>query len=170
MAGSLLPLGELQGFVAELVDVYLLVTIATAVTVVVADHLVSIASIQPRVGTAAVSEWQAYGVLVAVFGVALLVARLALGFVGAHLHLSVINRIGAILVGLWLLAVARTDLMLVPEHALVRLAVVGGFWALLHQPVLSNQGYLLLGGLLTFLAFYQETFDLLRELVHRARQ
>lgn len=170
MAAPLLPVSDPLPFVASLVDIYLLVAIATAVTVVVADHVVSISTIQPRIGNTPVSEWQAYGFLVAVFAVAVLVTRLLLGFLSGHLHLSMINRVGVILILLWLLAVFRTDLLLVPQQSFVRLGVVLGFWAVLHQPVLGNEGYLLIGALLTFLAFYQETFDFLRELVHRARQ
>lgn len=170
MAGPLIPVSDPLQFVAALVDIYLLVTIATVVTVVVADHMVSTSSIQPRVGDAAVSEWQAYGFLVVVFAVAVLVARLVIHVVANQLGLSVVNRAGLLIILLWLLGVSRTDLLLVPQQSLVRLGVVVGFWAVLHQPVLSNEGYLLIGGLLTFIAFYQETFDLLRELVHRARQ
>lgn len=166
MAAPPLPVIDPPPFVTDLVEIYLLVASATAVTVVVADHLVSISTIQPRIGNTLVSEWQAYGFLVAVFAVAVLVTRFFLD----HVHLSVINQVGVILILLWLLAVSRTDLLLVPQQSLVRLGVVVGFWAVLHQPVLGNEGYLLIGALLTFLAFYQETFDFLRELVHRARQ
>lgn len=168
MAPSLIPAGDLPGFVASLVDLYLLVTIATAVTVVVTNHFVSTSSIKSRVGKRSVAEWQAYGFVVIVFAAVLLVGQLALRVLLAQLHL--LNKVGIIVILLWLLAVSRTDLLLVPEHSLVRLGVVLGFWAVLYQPVLGNSGYLLIGGLLTFLAFYQETFDLLRDIVHRARQ
>lgn len=164
------PVAELQRFVAAMVDLYLVVTIATAVTAVVADRLVERSTTGHRIGDVTVREWQAYGFLAVVFGVALLLARLAVPFVSTRLGLSVVNRLGYTLILLWLLAVSRTDLLLVPEHGLVRFGVVVGFWAALHQPVLSNEGYLLLGGLLTFLAFYRETFTFLRGLVQRARQ
>lgn len=170
MGWSLLPVAVLQQFVATMVDFYLMVTVGLIITALVADRLVARSATRYRVGDATVTEWQAGAVLAGVFAVALLLARLVIPFLTVHLQLSVINRFGYLLILLWLFAVARTDLFIVPEHALVRLGVVGGFWAALHRPMLNNEGYLLLGGLLTFLAFYQETFDLLRGIVRNARQ
>lgn len=170
MGWSLLPVPVLQQFVATMVDFYLMVTVGLIITAIVADRLVTSSAGQYRVGDATVAEWQAGAVLAGVFAGALLLARLVIPFLTGHLQLSVINRVGYLLILLWLFAVARTDLFIVPEHALVRIVVVGGFWAALHRPILNNGVYLLLGGLLTFLAFYQETFDLLRGIVRNARQ
>lgn len=170
MLAALLPAIDIRQFVAPLVDLYLVVTVGTILTMTFGELVVSTGGSRYYVGETAVEEWQAFGFVALVFAIALLLAQLIISVLAGRLGLTVLNRFGLILVLLWLFGVARTDLLLVPENPLVRFGVVGAFWALLHRPILTDQIYLLLGGLLTFLAFYQEVFDFLGGIVRTARQ